>query len=282
MNKTSRLYILVSGLIILVMLMLAACTDKETAEPEPAEPPKTNKTSPTKMVQATDVLPPTATFTSAPTDTPVPTDTPAPDLTATAVVESTAAAGELVAQIDAELQKYELSTSEGYLAWSQTEPLSVTTDLGNQTLFEPFAEGQSFSDFILRADITWESVGGLAGCGFIFRSQENLERGAQYRFYTIRLSGLPMWDIEMWKYGEWVNTLGGRSRTNSAIDQDNGATNSYLIHAKGELFTSYVNGERLGRLTSSTIPQGFFALFTFQESGKTTCTMSNAWIWALK
>ena len=273
-----------TSLVILILLILPGCggaKEAEPTQPAPAEViPPTNTTAPT------DIPLPTSTFTPVPTDTPVPTETSVPtdtpDLAATEAAEATAAAEELTAKIDAELQKLGLSTSEGYLAWTQTDPLSVTTDVGAQTLFAPFAEGQKFSDFILGADVTWESTSGLAGCGFMFRSEENFERGAQYRFYTIRLSGLPLWDIEYWKFGEWQTTLGGEPRSNTIIDQANGATNRYVLHITKDLFTSFANGERLGRVTSSTLKEGYFALFTFQESQKSTCTMNNAWIWALK
>jgi hypothetical protein len=115
----------------------------------------------------------------------------------------------------------------------------------------------------------------------MFYSEPNFEEGAQYRFYTIRLSGLPAWDIEYWKFGQWVSTLGGGYQTNRAINQDNGATNTYIIVAKDGLYEVFANGTRLGRQASSVLKEGLFAFFTFQDSGKTTCQMSKSYIVAL-
>lgn len=147
----------------------------------------------------------------------------------------------------------------------------------------PLASGQFFSDFILRADITWESASGLAICGFWFRAQSDDEDAEHFMFQTIRLSGLPSWDVEYWKFNEWQATVspGGRVITTPHIDQDQGSTNTFILAAEGNELTVYANGHRLGKATILKIREGLMTFYPWQESGETTCTFENAWIWDL-
>jgi len=50
---------------------------------------------------------------------------------------------------------------------------------------------------------------------------------------------------------------------------------------EGTTFTAYVNGTRLGRAVDSKLSEGRIAFFAWQESGETTCTFDNTWIWDL-
>ncbi len=286
MRKISRVYIILTGLILLALFVLPGCGGAKepavepTQEAPPTEPLPTNTPEPTDTPEPSATPEPTATFTPVPTDTAIPTETP--DLQATASAEAAATAVALEATMKEELAKLEIVMDTGKLAWVQTEPLKITLDAGEGWDIAGFAEGQTFSDFIMKAEITWNSKAGFAGCGLVFRSEPNYSTGDNYRLYTIRFSGLPLWDIELWKNGEWVMTLGGRPRSNGAINQEDGATNIYIIKAEKDLFTAFANGERLSRLQNSTLQEGAMGLLIFQESGTTTCEMKNAWIWSLK
>jgi hypothetical protein len=44
---------------------------------------------------------------------------------------------------------------------------------------------------------------------------------------------------------------------------------------------AYANGERLSNVIISTMNKGRIGLFAWQESGKSTCTYENGWIWVL-
>lgn len=224
-----------------------------------------------------------------PTDTatPLPTDTATPeptlDRTATAEARATSQAGEALAIIQPALEDLGFSASQGGLAYFDfdlNEQIIATN--AYSTIFQPINEGVEYENFIFSIDVTWDSETGLAGCGLIFRSEPDLRRGRQAQFTAIRLSGLPAWYLDLYEYGQFQADLLGRFLTNGAIRQGADSTNTYVIVAEGTSVSVYANGTRLG---GSTLPSGMtsgaFGAFTTQESGRTTCTFSNLWIWEL-
>lgn len=287
MKKNPKVYFCLSTIIILLSFVMTGCNgtkqaSTEVAEAVPTLPPPTDTSVPTDTPEptATDTPVPTDTPEPTATDTPVPTDTP--DLEATASVEAAATAAALETSIKDELAKLDITLEKGSLAWVQTSPIKVEVSGGNVFDNVGFAEGLNFSDFILKGDMVWNSETGFAGCGIIFRASSDLDKGDQYIFNTIRVSGLPLWDIELMISGQYVMTLGGRMRSNGAIEQENGSTNTYIIVAEKDLFTVYANGERMSRLQNMKLTEGIMGIQAFQESGKTTCELKNAWIWSLK
>lgn len=154
-------------------------------------------------------------------------------------------------------------------------------DSFNSWTSRPLDDGEVYADFVFHVDVTWESSSGLAGCGVIFRSEDDLGDGLQYQFKTLRLDGAPLWIVQLYEFGRAIANSTGDAKINSAIDQDNGATNSYLFVAEDGLVGIYANGTRLSNVFINSRDEGRFAFFTFQESGETTCTFENIWIWQL-
>ncbi|HEY45435.1 MAG TPA: hypothetical protein G4O14_01480 [Anaerolineae bacterium] len=260
-----------------LIVLMAGCAAGESQPTPTVESPPTNTPLPTHTV------PPTLTPTPEPTLTPEPTHTATPDLAATAAVEATQTIAAVIEEIDAELQEIGYSTEVGSLAWASEAPEEITITTYASHDWIPLAAGRDFSDFVLKAEVTWESTGGLALCGFWFRGESDDEDAPHYKFQTIRLSGLPSWDVEYWKYNNWVSTIspGGRVITTPHIDQEQGGTNTYILAAEGSVLTVYANGHRLGQVTISTLREGIIAFYASQESGETTCTFDNAWVWDL-
>lgn len=242
---------------------------------------------------------PTPTHTPVPTDTPLPTETPTPmptstststptgtatpDYMATEAVEATEAMAAVIEEIDAELQAIGYSTDTGSLGWVSegSEEIRITTYRTHDWI--TLASGQSFSDFILKADVTWESTGGLAVCGFWFRAESDDEDAAHFVFRTIRLSGFPGWVIAYMKFNEYKAFVssGGRTSTSPYINQEQGSTNTFILAAEGNGITVFANGNRLGQATILKLRKGLIAYYSDQESGETSCTFDNAWIWDL-
>lgn len=154
---------------------------------------------------------------------------------------------------------------------------------GGQRIYDPFAVDLVADDFLLKADITWESTGGFAGCGFYFRSEANIEQGEQYVYEMIRLSGMPAWDIVLMEFGQPKKNVTG-VLTAGAINQDNGATNEVILMAKDGEFTVYINDQRIGTYYdyAETRSDGYFAWDAWQESGETTCRYENTWVWLME
>jgi len=272
--------------VLLFALLLTACN---TPEPEPTAtnpPPPTDTAEPT----ATDTPEPTATDTPEPTatDTPEPTETPTdvptetPDLAATASFESTQAAEAAEAEIIAILADYDVPPDNGYLAWLNPDDIPVINTTAGTQIYEPIDEGVVYETYVLHTDVTWSSQTGLAGCGIIFHSEDNLEFGEQYQFNMLRLSGAPLWDVELYRNGQYQSTTTGEAKFNSAIDLTDDATNEIVFVVHKGLMTIYANGTRLSNVIISTRSEGRIAYFSFQESGRTSCVYSNNWIWVLE
>ena len=267
--------------LLALSLLVAGCGGTAQSSPTNTPEPKPTETSPPPSPTRSPT--PEPTDTPVPTDTPEPTDTPTPDLAATEQAQATQAAEAVMAEIGKELEAIGMSTDTGYLGWVQEEPVDISISSYDEFFYTEFAENLSASDFVLKTDVTWESKGGLAVCGFIFRSEPNMDMGAQYVFEMIRLSGLPGWDIIYLKFDQFQKNVTGML-TSGAIDQDNGALNKIILIAEGEKFTLYVNDQRVGSYYDygKSRMDGYFAFTAWQQSGETTCSYDNSWVWMLK
>jgi len=281
MKTQSTHSFLLTVLVTLVLVFVSACTPQATATEAPTNTPLPPTATP---VPPTETSTPTATATptETPTETPLPTDTPTatPDLAATAAYESTQAAEAALAIVAEELAKVNLTTDTGHLAWVEEGPIPINLR-GPSWNYMPIDDGSVYSTYVLHSNVTWESTGGFSGCGVIFHSEDNLEQGQQYRFFTIRLSGLPAWDVELWRYSQWQSTTTGDVKFNSAINQDNGAVNEYLLVVQKGVMGIYINGVRLSNVVINTRSEGRIAYWGSQDSGETSCIFENNWIWTL-
>ena len=274
MNKTFVL-------LMVLCLALGACAAPATPQ-EPAETQAPPTAAPTEPPAPTNTPEPTATPLPTATPTLAPTATATPDLAATQTAQAAQAAEQAKADFQKELDKIGQTLPPGSLGWLQTESQSIEMDGGKQWIYDPFAKDLVANDFILTTDITWESTGGLAVCGFYFRSEPNFEEGEQYLFEMLRLSGLPGWDISLWEYGQLKKAI-TKMRTAGAIDQGQGATNHVIFIAEDGQFTLYINDERIGQFVDYTESRsdGYFAFDAWQEFGKTTCTFDNTRVWLI-
>jgi len=278
--KTSFTWICTILVVCMLFLLLVGCKPTTVATPAPTQP-ATEAPKPTEPPTDTPLPPPTDTPTPMPTDTPAPTDTPTPDLTATAALVASQTAEALLADITKELERVGVSAGEGSLGWIMTEPVTIKVDSYNTTLYSEFEPAFSAADYVLHADVTWESTGGWALCGVMMRSEADFDKGEQYRFQMIRLSGMPSWDIERWNYGEWVATASNQIIDSKSMDQENGATNTVTIVAKEGVFSVHINDDKSKNVLDSKVKEGNFAFMNWQDTGETTCTFTNAWVWVL-
>ncbi len=254
------------GLSVLLILVLACSLLSTPAAPTP-------------MATASNTDTPVPTDT--PTPQPIPTFTPTPDLTATAVVQATQAAADVLSELEALLGDSDVPYKEGHLAWRQSEPISVDlTGPGEKA--KAIGEKITAADFIFKSDVTWNASGILV-CGAIFRSEANIEEGKQYQFLFLRFSGLPAWDIEVHEFGKFKNAP-VKIKFSDALDLSNGATNQFVLIGQGERFTIFLNKVRQGTYYdySKQLSEGTFGFFAMQDSGKGSCKYENSWLWVLK
>jgi hypothetical protein len=235
----------------------------------------------TSVAQTAVAAPPTET--PLPTSTPLPTDTPTPLPTATLdfAATSTAQASGVVSEIGA-IVGDEIAYQDGHLAWKQSEPVSIEMT-GRTEVFKEIDEKLTAGDFIFKSDVTWNGAG-ILWCGAIFRSEANLDQGKQYRVYFRGDSGLQVYfiNINVDESGKFKNQVAW-SKFSGGPEISNGATFQFMLVAKGEQFTLYVNGQRQGRFFdySKQRSEGYFGFVASQDSREGSCKFENSWVWML-
>lgn len=258
----------------LVALLLSPCAVSRAAAPvSPTAPPATD--APPLSTSTHTPIPPTATPTAIPSTA---TPSPTPDIAATAAAEATATAAPLIAMIDAELQEYGLSTEQGHLGWMH-DPVTIELDSYGQDDIQTDYPDVTASDFVVQADITWTTTTGVAGCGLAVRADPDFDHGDSYRLYMARFG--PLWDIEYYEAGKFYSNLTGL-RDALPLDDGLSSTNRVTVVAQGNRLDAYANGQELDTVADIRLTQGTVAFIGWQESGNTTCTFENAWLWVLK
>jgi hypothetical protein len=255
--------------ITLLLLVTLACSGITPAREIPSATPKSSDT-------------PAPTVTLPPTDTPTPEPTSTPDKTATAAVRSTAEAQTVLDELDQLLGDTDVPYQNGHLAWQQGQALTVSLK-GPSWDYVGLDEDLSAGNFILKSDVTWEATG-IIICSAIFRSESNLEKGKQYRFSSLRFSGLPIWEFDVFENNRLTRTL-TKAKFSDAIDLDNGATNTVMLVVQDDHFDLFINGADQGRYYDSSkqfLTNGHFAFRADEDSGEGTCNFENSWVWALE
>lgn len=165
--------------------------------------------------------------------------------------EATAVAA---APLLAELPNYGVDPSQGELAWVHP-PITITVTGYLQSDFENRYLGTVARDFVLSSDITWNTTTGLSGCGFVFRSDGNEEAANQYVAVASRggngrvifqsmVDGEPQNAVDMYAYGQ-----------DPSFDWRNDTTNRLTVVARGDVYTFYTNGVRVGEVSAGDPPQ---------------------------
>jgi hypothetical protein len=262
--------------ILCLFVLLSACsrgpqagTATETPLPTATQ---TNTPSPS----------PTITHTPEPSPTATATITATPDSTGTAVAKTTATARLILDYMQADLEDYDITLDSGYLAWFSNKSPVINLQTYGEERYQLLEGLAPLGDFLLQSEINWDTSTGLAGCGFILRSADDVDRGEQYRFAMMRLENMPGWDIEYHNYGEWQSTitLNNRLQFSNAIHDERKSTNVVAILVKGDQFTVFLNGQEMRTLTNNKLSKGLIAVFGWQESGTSRCEFHNTWVWS--
>ncbi len=272
-TESARRLIKITGVVLVLLLMQIACAFGAPAPTATPLPTETETPQPTATATATNTATPIPTN----TPTPTPTRTSTPDRTATAQVKASATAQAQLALVLPVMEKYKFATDKGALADYFTKP-DILTVVDYRTQVYNFLNDKVYTDFIYHSDITWESTGGLAGCGLIFRSDGDIHAGEYYTFAIMRLQNAPEWEMYYVKDGLW-KSMGYKFV--SAIDDKNGATNELVVVARGNTIQTYINGKKMTEIEYNKLSKGKVAEITWQDSGKTSCAFSDTWVWSL-
>ena len=205
-------------------------------------------------------------------------------LVATDSFNAAAATTEALAPIQAELSKLGLDPNVGRLGWTH-EPVTIVAegylqyDYANKNLLT-VAE-----DFVMAADITWNTRFGTTGCGYVVRSDGDEEAFNQYLIIATRGANGHVGFITQ-RAGEIIQEESFDIYANGLdplFEWQNDTTNRLVVIGRGNQFLIYSNGTLIGEINAiSGFVKGFNAFVALNESGDTTCRFENAWLWLLE
>jgi hypothetical protein len=203
------------------------------------------------------------------------------DAVAAAEAEAAAILAATEEPIRNELAAY--GVTDGQLTYLY-EPITLEeTEFEDYVYDEPSIAAQA-RNFVVAADITWNSRFAESGCGFAVRSNANpdalnqyligLTRGAQgHVLFAEQVNGDVDLDLVTDIYANGIDPQ---------FEWQNDTTNRIAVVGRGQEFTVYSNGTNLGTITGqSGLEDGFVAFFTLNRSGGIRCHFDNAWLWEM-
>ena len=146
-----------------------------------------------------------------------------------------------MAPVVAELPRYGIDPADGYVAWMHNP---VTLDLSGfgQTGFANDYPQITAGDFVMAADITWNTKNSISGCGFMFRSNGDQTNPSQYMVLVTRTSmgrigWLALMDGQVSNFREYYP-----KDKDKAFTWFNDETNRLVVVARGDKIDLYSNG----------------------------------------
>ena len=158
-----------------------------------------------------------------------------------------------IAPVVAELPRYGVDPSAGYVAWIHN-PVTISLDGYQQTGYANDYPQITAGDFVMATDITWNTKNSLSGCGFMFRSDGNTNKPSQYMVIITRtasghLAFLALMKGEISNYREYFPKTYDNSFT-----WLNDSTNRLAIVARQNLIDVYTNGNLIGQVDVTQPP----------------------------
>ncbi len=171
-------------------------------------------------------------------------------ITEDAIASATAA---LNAPVMDELPKYSVDGSSGHVAWLHN-PLTLSAEGYHVSDSANDFADLSVKDFVMAADITWDTEYSISGCGFSFRSDGNKDAPNQYRVVLTRSTdGHVFYNaISNGKVANfrdfYVNLI------DPDFDWEVGATNHLVVVVKGNIIRIYSNQKMVGEVDITAPP----------------------------
>jgi hypothetical protein len=158
------------------------------------------------------------------------------------------------APILADLPKYGVDPSEGRIGWVHP-PVTLDASGFHQFEYVNYYIGTLAADFVVSADITWDTVGSTSGCGFVLRSDGNELALNQYLAIITRVASGHFLFATM-SNGDVVagRDIYARYR-DKTFDWQNLSTNRLTIVGRGAHFWVYTNDTLIGEVDPTAPPQ---------------------------
>ena len=158
-----------------------------------------------------------------------------------------------IAPVVAELPRYGIDPSAGYVAWLHP-PVSIDLQGFQQTGYANNFQNITAANFVMAADITWHTFDSASGCGFMFRSNGDTNKPSQYvvlisRVASGQMAFLAMAGGKVANYRSFYPKNGDKS-----FNWFNDATNRLAIVARGNIVDLYTNGQLISELDTTQPP----------------------------
>ncbi len=164
-----------------------------------------------------------------------------------------AATATAFAPFAAELPTYGVDPASGRPAWIHP-PVRFELEGFMQNDAQNQFIGTVVRDFVLSADLTWDTQFGTSGCGFVLRSDGNEEAPNHYLVIATRASlGHIIFTTQANGEVAYVKDI-FPGREDPEFDWQNGSTNRLTIVGRGLLFEIYTNGVKVGEVTGGEPP----------------------------
>lgn len=159
----------------------------------------------------------------------------------------------LAAPIVAELPQFGLDKNSGRVGFVQ-DPLTLEISGYQQMTHGNDHMEVIAADFVLAADVTWDTQYGSSGCGFMFRSDGKKEKPNMYMVLASRFANGHILFTAL-ADGEIANIHDFYPKTeNSSFQWQNGTTNRIAIVARGNIIEIYTNGVKIGEVDTTKPP----------------------------
>jgi hypothetical protein len=151
------------------------------------------------------------------------------------------------------LPVYELDVEEGKLVWVHP-PVKIIANEDNQAVFRQDHISVNVENFLVGADIRWQTSSNASGCGFSLRTHgenRNLNR------YLVILTRVSYGHIQFTALSEGKPAnikeiyLDG---LDPQFSWENQSSNWLAVKAQGNLLTIYVNQTRIGEIDAASPP----------------------------
>ena len=151
------------------------------------------------------------------------------------------------APIKGELKLYDIDPEKGYVAWIHP-PVTLEIDQYMGMDFVNEFAGTVAADFVLAADITWNTEYGTSGCGYMLRSDGDQNKPNTYMTLITR-GGSGHLIFAILENGDPDGGYDIFPRENDrSFDWHNDTTNRLAVVARGSVFTFYTNGVWVGEI----------------------------------
>jgi hypothetical protein len=158
-----------------------------------------------------------------------------------------------VAPVAAELPRYGVDMSEGYVGWLHN-PVTISLSGYMTNGYANDYPLVTAPDFVMAADIRMDSIGSMSGCGFMFRSNGDMDESDQYSVLITRAAT---------GYLAFMATADGNVANFSYyfphdIDKSfnwfNNEKNRLAIVVRGNLVDMYTNGHKIAAVDITLPP----------------------------